>query len=93
MPGEDKDRQTEARRILEQVAREAEIDGMGRQARHEVSADADKEDWAEYWGARIVRWLGVLLLIGRPCASPHGAPARLHAYGKRACPSPQVHHR
>ena len=65
MPGGDKDRQTESRRILEQVAREAEAEGMGRHARPEMSAeDADKDDWAEYWGTRIVRWLGVLLLVG-----------------------------
>ena len=65
MVGEDKDRQAESRRILEQVAREAEIDGMGRQARPVMSADdADKEDWTEIWGTRIVRGLGVLLLIG-----------------------------
>ena len=63
MRGEDKDRGTELRRILEQVAREAEFDG--RQARPVMSAeDADKEDWAEILGTRIVRWLRVLLLIG-----------------------------
>ena len=65
MRGEDKDRETESRRILEQVAREAEAEGMGRHARPDMSAEgADKEDWAEYWGTRIVRGLGVLLLIG-----------------------------
>ena len=38
---------------------------MGRQARPVMSADdADKEDWTEIWGTRIVRGLGVLLLIG-----------------------------
>ena len=65
MRGEDEDRQTKSRRFLEQVAREAEIEGMGRQARLDMSAkSADQEDRAEYWGTTIVRGLGVLLLIG-----------------------------
>jgi hypothetical protein len=65
MNGDDKDRQAESRRILERVAREVEADGGSARARNDLRAeDADSEDWAEYWGARIGRGLGVILLIG-----------------------------
>jgi hypothetical protein len=69
MSGEDRDREAESRRILARVAREAEADGASArtagQARHDRDAEeADKDDWAEYWGTRIGRGLGVVLLIG-----------------------------
>ena len=71
MGSENSEREAESRRILERVVREAEAGGtsavtrMARQARDHMGAeDTDKEDWAEYWGTRIVRGLGVLLLIG-----------------------------
>jgi hypothetical protein len=65
MSGEDKNRQAESRRILERVAREAEADGApARMTRQRNDSGADEDDWAEYWGMRIGRALGVVLLIG-----------------------------
>jgi hypothetical protein len=69
MSGEDAKRQAESRRILERVAQEAEPDrAAARVAKrgrdHAGAEDADNEDWAEYWGTRIGRGLGVVLLIG-----------------------------
>ena len=65
------ERETESRRILERVSREAEsggrsaVDRAARRARDHVSAaDVDQNDWAEYWGTRIGRILGVVLVIG-----------------------------
>ena len=65
------ERETESRRILERVSREAEsgglsaVDRAARRARDHVSAaDADQNDWAEYWGTRIGRILGVVLVVG-----------------------------
>jgi hypothetical protein len=63
--------ETESRRILERVSREAESGGrsaVGRatqRARDHVSAaDVDRDDWAEYWGTRIGRIFGVALVVG-----------------------------
>jgi hypothetical protein len=69
MGGEDAKRQAESRRILERIAREAEADGasarMATRGRgHADAENADNEDWAEYWGTKIGRGLGVVLLIG-----------------------------
>jgi len=69
MSGEDAKRQAESRRILERLAREAEADGvparLARRGRDQPGAgDQDNEDWAEYWGTRIGRGLGVVLLVG-----------------------------
>jgi hypothetical protein len=67
MGDEDKERQAESRRILERVAREVEGEGVSARmtTRRDAGAeDADNEDWAEYWGTRIGRSLGVVLLIG-----------------------------
>jgi hypothetical protein len=69
MSGDDAKRQAESRRILERVAREAEPDrAAAREAKrgrdHASAGDTDDEDWVEYWGTRIGRGLGVVLLIG-----------------------------
>lgn len=67
----DSERKTESRRILERVSHEAEsgggsaLDRAARRARDHVSAsDVDRDDWAEYWGTRIGRTLGAVLLVG-----------------------------
>ena len=65
-----KDRETESQRILDRVAREAEGGGslISRTAQrvrgHMNAEDADKADWAEYWGTRIGRGLGILFVVG-----------------------------
>ena len=66
---DDRARETESRRILDRVSREAESGGMGerlvRRARDHVYAeDVDRADWAEYWGVRIGRILGLILMVG-----------------------------
>ena len=65
------ERKAESRRILERVSREAEsgghsaIDRAAKRARDHVTAvDVDRDDWVEYWGTRIGRMLGLLLLAG-----------------------------
>ena len=65
------ERRAESRRILERVSQEAEsgghsaIDRAARRARdHVAAADVDRDDWVEYWGTRIGRILGRLLLVG-----------------------------
>jgi hypothetical protein len=65
------DRETESRRILDRVSREAESGGasmaarLGKRARNHVAArDVDRADWAEYWGTRIGRVLGLVLIAG-----------------------------
>jgi hypothetical protein len=67
----DSERKAESRRILERVSREADIGGQSmldraaRRARDHVTAeDVDRDDWAEYWGTRIGRTLGAVLLVG-----------------------------
>jgi hypothetical protein len=67
----DSERRAESRRILDRVSHEAEsggrsvVDRAARRARDHVTAsDVDREDWAEYWGTRIGRTLGALLLVG-----------------------------
>ena len=67
----DSERKAESRRILERVSQEAEsggrsvVDRAAKRARdHVTAADVDREDWAEYWGTRIGRVLGLLLLAG-----------------------------
>ena len=67
---QDSEGQAESRRILERVSREAEsggrtmIDRATKRALDHVSAaDVDKDDWAEYWGTRIGRILGLLLVV------------------------------
>ena len=65
------ERRAESRRILERVSQEAEsgghsaIDRAARRARdHVTAADVDRDDWVEYWGTRIGRLLGLILLVG-----------------------------
>ncbi len=66
------ERRAESRRILERACRsEAEsgghsvIDRAARRARdHVTAADVDRDDWVEYWGTRIGRLLGLILLVG-----------------------------
>lgn len=67
----DRDQQTESRRILERVSHEAESGGptvIGRAARrarkHLVATDVDPGDWAEYWGTRIGRTVGAVIVVG-----------------------------
>ena len=62
----DRDHSAESRRILDRVAHEADSGGftvLGRtatRARNHLSAsDADQTDWAEVWGTRIGRTIGV----------------------------------
>lgn len=68
MASPDQDRQTESRRILDRVMREADssapsmIARNARQARDHVSAkDAEATDLIEYWGTRIGRALGLVV--------------------------------
>lgn len=69
MNSQHKDGETESRRILDRVAREADGGGslISRTAKrvrgHMVAEDADKADWAEYWGTRIGRGLGILFVV------------------------------
>ena len=66
------DPESESQRILRRVSQEADsgdgrsaIDRATRRARdHLGAADVDRGDWAEYWGTRIGRTLGAVLLIG-----------------------------
>ena len=65
------DRETESRRILDRVSREAESGGAsmtGRMAKrvhgHMAAGDVDRADWAEYWGTRIGRLLSLILMVG-----------------------------
>ena len=69
MADEPDDQRKESRRILERVSREAEGGSMigratDRAQNHLTAADVDRGDWAEYWGTRIGRTLGALLLVG-----------------------------
>jgi hypothetical protein len=68
---QDSEHRAESRRILDRVSREAQsgghsaIDRATRRARdHVTAADVDRDDWVEYWGTRIGRTLGLLLLVG-----------------------------
>ncbi|HEY6629916.1 MAG TPA: hypothetical protein VIZ90_00555 [Rhizobiaceae bacterium] len=65
------ERAAESRRILERMSQEAAsggdsaLDRAARRARnHVTAADVDRDDWVEYWGTRIGRTLGLLLLFG-----------------------------
>lgn len=68
MASRDQDRETESRRIIDRVMREADSSGpsmitrTARHARDHISAtDADASDPIEYWGTRIGRVLGLVL--------------------------------
>lgn len=66
MSQNDEDRQAESRRIIDRVGMEAEASMVRRTTErvtgHMSARDADRSDWAEYWGTRIGRWFGVALL-------------------------------
>lgn len=67
----DDGRERELRRVLERVSREVEggsqsaLERTARRVRdHVAAADVDRGDWAEYWGTRIGRTIGALILVG-----------------------------
>ena len=57
----DEDRKTQSRRIIDRVGAETEASMARRVANHMAARDADQKDWAELWGTRIGRVLGVIL--------------------------------
>ena len=59
----DKDKQAESRRIIGRVGQETEATMLKRAQDHMAGRDADEKDWAEVWGTRIGRWLGLALLV------------------------------
>ena len=68
---QDKAREEEAKRILEQVARDSETVGTSSMRRvaervkgHVSAQDADQNEWAELWGTRIGRILSILFFVG-----------------------------
>ncbi|MEK1887458.1 MAG: hypothetical protein AAAB35_07725 [Phyllobacterium sp.] len=57
---------TESRRILDRIERESAVHGnpiVTRAKRHFSAEDADAADPIELWGTRIGRLLGLLVLI------------------------------
>ncbi len=65
---QDDPRGRESERILERVAKEESGGTMfGRTARrlrdHVSASDADRNDWAEYWGTRIGRTIGLVITV------------------------------
>lgn len=63
MSRDDEDRQAEAQRIIGRVGSESEASMTRRVKDHMTGRDADDRDWAELWGTRIGRWLGLALLV------------------------------
>lgn len=59
----DKENQAESRRIIGRVGAESEATMAQRVQDHMAGKDAADKDWAELWGTRIGRWLGVALLV------------------------------
>ncbi len=59
----DREDQAESRRIIGRVGAESEASMTRRAVDHMAGRDAADGDWAERWGTRIGRWLGVGLLI------------------------------
>lgn len=59
----DSENQAESRRIIGRVGAETEASMAKRAQNHMAGKDADKDDWAELWGTRIGRWLGLALLV------------------------------
>jgi len=66
----DKQREREAKRILDRIENESETVGrssMRRVAEHTRShlraEDADQTQWAEVWGTRIGRGLGLVFVV------------------------------
>lgn len=68
MAGRSDDAERESRRILDRIQRESDPAGslLGKAARgahdHVTAADIDPADKIEYWGTRIGRVLGLLLV-------------------------------
>ncbi len=60
---QDKENAAESRRIIRRVDAESEATMARRVQNHMNGRDADEKDWAELWGTRIGRWLGVALLV------------------------------
>lgn len=65
MTASDKDRSAELRRIIERLRHEAEPSGLAASARNREgkAPDPADRDWAEVWGTRIGRSLGLVLLV------------------------------
>jgi hypothetical protein len=61
MTPRDREREAESRRIIERLASEAESSGVTGFVRARLQRDG--EDWAEYWGTRIGRVLGFLIMV------------------------------
>jgi hypothetical protein len=62
MSGSDRERSVESRRIIDRVGAETEATMARRVADRFAARDVDQQDWAELWGARIGRALGLVLL-------------------------------
>jgi hypothetical protein len=61
--GRDDDREAESQRIIGRVGAESEPTMAGRVKNHMAGRDVQDKDWAELWGTRIGRWLGLALLL------------------------------
>lgn len=59
----DSEREAESRRIIGRVGAESEASMVRRVGDHMSGRDAEGKDWAELWGTRIGRWLGLALLV------------------------------
>lgn len=53
----------ESRRIINRVGQETEATMAQRVRDHMEGRDADQNDWAEVWGTRIGRGMGVVILL------------------------------
>lgn len=58
-----RDDETESKRIIGRINAETEASMVSRVHAHMSGRDADKGDWAELWGTRIGRWMGLVLLV------------------------------
>ena len=61
---EDAARRAEADAILARVARDSESLGSSAAARAGTGAAPEAQDWAEVWGRRIGRSLGLVAAVG-----------------------------
>ncbi len=71
MAGREPDRDTESRRILDRIARDADsspsplVSRTAKRTRdHLTASDADPADPIEYWGTRIGRAIGLIVTVG-----------------------------
>ncbi|MCO6391274.1 hypothetical protein GTW25_09565 [Aliihoeflea aestuarii] len=62
MSQDDNDKR-ESRRIINRVGQETEATMAQRVRDHMEGRDADQNDWAEVWGTRIGRAMGVVILL------------------------------